>query len=203
METIKQAVSNKRLWFWFAISLAAHTAFLLVVNMSDEKITYMKWGSTELSVTLHQQSSKKHKKQKPVKVLQAHSDVRIAKVVPNSTKPASKDPTGQNFSNTRYNYLLGQLRTSLSRHLSYPALARKQGWQGIVTVGLRIEADGLLKRIRIRQSSGYNVLDDSAINSLRKIKKLRTEERHFDRPHRLTLRVVYQLTDNGYGTSAF
>ncbi len=201
MKIMKQTVSNKRLWYWFAISLAAHTVLLLVIGMSDEKTMYIKWGSTELSVTLQQQSSKKHKKQRPVKVLQGHSDTKIAKVIDNDTKQASK--TGQNSSSTRHNYLLGQLRTSLSRHLIYPALARKQGWQGIVTVALRIESDGLLKRIQIRQSSGYNVLDDSALNSLRKIKRLRTEEQYTDRPHRLTLRVVYQLTDSGYGTSTF
>jgi TonB family protein len=201
METMKQTVSNKRLWCWFAISLAMHAALLLVVALSDEKTTYTKWGSTELTVTLQQQSSKKHKKQRPVKVLRGHSDTRIAKVVHDGTKQTSK--TRQNLSSTRHNYLLGQLRTSLSRHLIYPALARKQGWQGIVTVALRIESDGLLKKIQIRQSSGYNVLDDSALNSLRKIKRLQTEEQYADRPHRLTLRVVYQLTDSGYGTSAF
>lgn len=203
METMKQTVSNKRLWYWFAISLAAHIVLLLVVGMADEKTTYMKWGSTELSVTLQQQNSKKYKKQRPVKVLRGHSDTKIAKVVHSGTKQAAKNPAAQNLSSTRHNYLLGQLRTSLSRYLIYPALARKQGWQGIVTVGLRIESDGLLKKIQIRQSSGYNVLDDSALNSLRKIKRLQTEEQYADRPHRLTLRVVYQLTDSGYGTSAF
>lgn len=203
MKTMKQTVSNKRLWYWFAISLAVHAALLLVVGMSDEKTTYTKWGSTKLSVTLQQQSSKKYKKQRRAKVLQGHSDTKIAKVAHNNANPVSKTLAGQNLSSTRHNYLLGQLRTSLSRHLIYPALARKQGWQGIVTVGLRIESDGLLKKIQIRQSSGYNVLDDSALSSLRKIKRLRTEEQYADRPHRLTLRVVYQLTDSGYGTSAF
>ena len=201
MNTMKQTVSNKRLWYWFAISLAVHIALLLVVSISDEKTTYTRWGSTELSVTLQQQSIKKYRKQRPVKVLRGHSDAKIAKAIHSSKKQSYR--ASQNSSSTRHNYILGQLRTSLSRHLIYPALARKQGWQGIVTVGLRIESDGLLKKIQVRQSSGYNVLDDSALNSLRKIKRLRTEEQYTDRPHRLTLRVVYQLTDSGYGTSAF
>ena len=90
METMKQTMSNKRLWCWFAISLAAHIVLLLVVGMSDDKTTYMKWGSTKLSVILYQQSGKKHKKQSPVKVLQSHSEAKIAKTVHSSTNPTSR-----------------------------------------------------------------------------------------------------------------
>ena len=203
MVTLKQTVLNKRLWCWFAFSLVAHIALLFALGIPGEKMTHSKWGSTELSVIVQQQGTRKQKKQKQPKILQAKSHVTIASAAHNNSKRQSSKPVAQHHPGTRHNYLLGQLRTSLSRHLVYPALARKQGWQGIVTVRLQVEADGLLKKIRIRQSSGYNVLDDSAINSLRKIRRLGAKERYLDRPHRLTLRVVYQLTDKGYGTSTF
>lgn len=39
-------------------------------------------------------------------------------------------------------------------------------WEGTVLLGLRVESDGHLDRIHVERSSGYAVLDHSALNSL-------------------------------------
>ncbi len=63
----------------------------------------------------------------------------------------------------------GQLETDLSRYFSYPALARKQGWQGHVNVAFTVESNGQLTNVRVTRSSGYYLLDQSALAALRKV----------------------------------
>ena len=62
------------------------------------------------------------------------------------------------------------LRTSvmdlIAQKLSYPAIARRKGWQGIVRLELHIEADGRITDLHIDETSGYNVLDEAALLSL-------------------------------------
>jgi periplasmic protein TonB len=45
----------------------------------------------------------------------------------------------------------------------YPLLARTRGWQGTVHVGLSLAEDGTVQDARLRQSSGYDVLDAAAM----------------------------------------
>jgi periplasmic protein TonB len=45
----------------------------------------------------------------------------------------------------------------------YPLLARSRGWEGTVHVGLSVAEDGTVQDARLRQSSGYDVLDAAAV----------------------------------------
>jgi periplasmic protein TonB len=45
----------------------------------------------------------------------------------------------------------------------YPLLARARGWEGTVHVGLSVAEDGTVQDARLRQSSGYDVLDAAAV----------------------------------------
>lgn len=65
-----------------------------------------------------------------------------------------------------------RLRSALSVHKVYPALAYRNGWQGEVTLGLRITADGRLRNVRVIASSGYGVLDRAALASLGEVERL-------------------------------
>ncbi len=95
------------------------------------------------------------------------------------------------------NQLLGQLQTRLSRYLVYPPLARHRGWEGTVLLGLSVEPDGQLGKIHITRSSGYAVLDNSALNSLKRIGIL-VEARNWleGRSVDLQLPVIYRLIEN-------
>jgi TonB family protein len=66
----------------------------------------------------------------------------------------------------------GKLQTDLARYFSYPAIARQRGWQGHVRIGFRIESDGKLSNIYIARSSGYRLLDTSALKALRRVEPL-------------------------------
>jgi len=96
-----------------------------------------------------------------------------------------------------HNQLLGQLQTRLSRYLVYPPLARQRGWEGTVLLGLRVESDGHLDKIRIEHSSGYAVLDHSALNSLNRLGRLAEVSGWLDgRVMDMQLPVIYRLVEN-------
>lgn len=96
-----------------------------------------------------------------------------------------------------HNQLLGQLQTRLSRYLVYPPLARQRGWEGTVLLGLRVESDGHLDKIRIEHSSGYAVLDHSALNSLNRLGRLAESSGWLDgQVMDMQLPVIYRLVEN-------
>jgi len=51
---------------------------------------------------------------------------------------------------------------------AYPAAARRAGYEGTVLIRARIQADGNADRVEIKKSSGYGVLDQVALESVRK-----------------------------------
>lgn len=62
--------------------------------------------------------------------------------------------------------LNARLRIDLARHFSYPAIARRRGWEGAVRLKFTVQSDGRLTDVRIVQSSGYRLLDSSALRTL-------------------------------------
>ena len=203
-------ISNQRLWIGFGISLLLHALLVVPLLLTLSAPLSKPWGNTELVINLQVPVSNKHarKMAHTQKKSVARSTrqplattLRAAEKKSNDNTLAAKNASPNR--KQRHNHLLGQLRTSLSQYLVYPPLARRHGWQGMVTVGLNIDSAGLLNQIRIAKSSGYAVLDSSALKSLHKVKKLDNKLFQSDRPHKMTLRVVYQLTGSGYGTSAF
>jgi TonB family protein len=50
---------------------------------------------------------------------------------------------------------------------AYPLMARMRGYEGIVLLAVEVLTDGSAGEIRIRRSSGYALLDQSALNAVR------------------------------------
>lgn len=65
-----------------------------------------------------------------------------------------------------------RLNLAFSKHFTYPRLAQRNGWQGMVKLGLRIEPNGQLSRIRVVSTSGFPVLDQAALETLHRISTL-------------------------------
>jgi protein TonB len=59
------------------------------------------------------------------------------------------------------------LGKSVSEH-DYPRLARQNGWQGTAEVRLQIGADGKIKDVLLGRSSGYELLDQRAVELVRR-----------------------------------
>jgi TonB family protein len=95
------------------------------------------------------------------------------------------------------NQLLGELQTRLARYLTYPPLARERGWQGTVWLGLHVESNGRLGNVRLERSSGYAVLDRSALNSVNRLGYLTEAVAWLNgRSHDIQLPVIYRLVEN-------
>jgi len=62
--------------------------------------------------------------------------------------------------------ILSSLSQAFTPYFRYPQLARRRGWQGVVELGVHINADGRLSRIWIKRSSGHRILDKAAEKSL-------------------------------------
>ena len=60
------------------------------------------------------------------------------------------------------------IRDSIFANLHYPILARRKGWSGKVDVAFMIQPDGNVSELRIQASSGYPVLDEQALDAIRR-----------------------------------
>jgi protein TonB len=65
-----------------------------------------------------------------------------------------------------------RLRLDLARHFDYPWIARLRGWEGDMLLGVIVQAGGRLDAVRVLRSSGFAVLDRSAVDSLRRVGRI-------------------------------
>jgi protein TonB len=68
-------------------------------------------------------------------------------------------------------YRLG-LIDAARRYRRYPELAMERGWQGRVEVRLVIGTDGTVKSVSVKTSSSYRILDDQALDMVKRGKGL-------------------------------
>jgi len=121
------------------------------------------------------------------------------KVMPateNRTEKSAENAMTMDASAQR-NHLLGELQDQLSRYLTYPLHARRRGWEGEVLLGLHLDARGHLHNIHLLRSSGYALLDRSALKALARIERLRLPPSAPPlQPTELQLPVVYRLSES-------
>lgn len=85
----------------------------------------------------------------------------------------SSVPTASHKATVFKNRVLGTLKTMFSKYFSYPELARRRGLSGDVTLGFHIAVSGQLHNIHIVKSSGYGLLDRSAVKTLKRINAIK------------------------------
>jgi protein TonB len=54
------------------------------------------------------------------------------------------------------------------RYKRYPVQAMERGWQGRVEIRVVIGADGMIKRTLVKTSSNYHILDDQALEMVKR-----------------------------------
>ncbi len=65
--------------------------------------------------------------------------------------------------------LHGHIQQALLPHFSYPAIARRRGWEGTVRISLRVENDGRLTNLQVIESCKFTALNRAALHSLRQV----------------------------------
>ncbi|MBV6342750.1 energy transducer TonB [Candidatus Magnetobacterium casense] len=61
------------------------------------------------------------------------------------------------------------IRDMILKNIAYPRMAQKMGWSGKVTVSFVIIADGHVDDVKVVESSGFRVLDDNAVETIKKV----------------------------------
>jgi TonB family protein len=121
---------------------------------------------------------------------------RKSKVVPKQNNSIVPDESSHS-SNSQYRTLvLSRVRGQMSQHFYYPAMARRQGWQGKVLLDFLLAENGHIDDVRVKLSSGYKILDHAAIDALSKVvlADVSNQELHIAMlAGRLSLPVVFRL----------
>ena len=72
---------------------------------------------------------------------------------------------------------LRALESEISRKLGsniqpsdYPEEARRQGWSGTTLVGVVVAADGKIKQVSVRTTSGFPLLDEQALRMVARVR---------------------------------
>ena len=207
-----RTLTYKLLPRFLALSIAIHVYLLEVYSDSLLNVPELQLGNSVLEIHMHEDAHA------PIQILSpkiartfavsenisAHAIIPVERIA--STDPAvsaadiDRPRASITTSDTREdlrNQLLGVLKSRLSQYLSYPTLARSRGWEGTVLLGMRVQSDGQLNQLRIDRSSGYSVLDHSALNSLNRVGQLAEATAWLKgREMDMQLPVIYRLIEN-------
>ena len=125
-----------------------------------------KSNNSQLKATIEPNTLKKknHKENNESKKnifneLQAHEDFTSKTTKRILSKSASKKIFQSSAS-----YRIG---SENNPHPSYPLLARKKGWEGRVIIQANIDKKGNVKFIKVSESSGFKILDDVSVKTLK------------------------------------
>ena len=171
-------VSNKRpscrIKCFVALSMLAHgiilTPGLLIEHHSRQPV-----GQTFIQSQLiidsgtEKNRSRQTTKKKQQLATEKNKQVSTATAVEPGRKTASAE--NPDSLRSRQQFLLGKIQSLLDRYLQYPHIARLRGWEGKVVLKLHVEANGQLNNISIYRSSGYTVLDDTAVAAINRLNK--------------------------------
>jgi protein TonB len=63
---------------------------------------------------------------------------------------------------------LSVISNIVQRHINYPTIARRMGWEGKVLVSFVLEPNGDIRDLKVLKSCGYEVLDKEALDAIRR-----------------------------------
>ena len=81
----------------------------------------------------------------------------------NIASKSSKKVNEKNVSKAVY-----RIGSENNPHPPYPLIARKKGWQGKLTLNVLVNQNGWVDKINIKKSSGYKVLDEISLKTIKK-----------------------------------
>jgi len=135
---------------------------------------------TALAASLEQSSSRSHAGvKKPHNKVPEEAESQLIKrhAAPargriNATSGSASHGQDQLTSAARYRRVRATLQEALLPRFDYPSVARRRGWQGRVSIGLHVEADGDLTRIQLLESSGYVLLDKAVVRNVAELRNV-------------------------------
>lgn len=116
-----------------------------------------------------QEASPEPTAESPPNVITASPKVDAPPVItaPPPEPPKKVEPNENDLSDARAQYG-STLGRAIAKHKSYPKIAQMRGWQGECLLDLKIDSSGNVLSTNIKQSSGYESLDNQALEMVRK-----------------------------------
>ena len=82
-----------------------------------------------------------------------------------STGAISSQAMEQQYVKAHFIYI----KKIIEKNISYPAMARRMGWQGKVVVSFVVCQNGSVENLQVVESSGYAQLDKNALATIRQV----------------------------------
>lgn len=82
---------------------------------------------------------------------------------------ANEQPAAENDQQRYWKEHFIYIRELITKRLVYPPLARRMNWSGKVVVAFTILEDGSAIEIRVTETSGFPILDNSALETIKKV----------------------------------
>jgi TonB family protein len=153
-------------------------------NKTTEKQNSINTASIEESVAPIKTDEKQDKVRPAIEQEAYHFTEKgsINTVVPKASQPRGTemkapsqlqpDHKELNESDSSGKSSMGEISLAMPRYLEntppvYPSIARMRGYEGVVLLAVEIFADGRVGSLKIKKSSGYSVLDRSALEAVR------------------------------------
>ncbi|MEX2223791.1 MAG: energy transducer TonB [Candidatus Rokuibacteriota bacterium] len=92
-----------------------------------------------------------------------------------------------------YGPYLRRFRQRVQESLIYPLAARRQGLGGTVELHVWLEATGRVRDVQVARSSSHHVLDDAAVETIRRLGPIPFPESLPRRPLLIRIPLVYEL----------
>jgi protein TonB len=88
-----------------------------------------------------------------------------------------------------------RLHERAQAHRGYPAMALARSWQGLVRVAITFSSGGTVSSVKVERSSGYEVLDKQAVETVsRAVSGLPIEPRLTRKPLTIIVPVDFKLS---------
>ena len=183
---------SRKLPFYFdlpkaiAISMAIHIILMVGLPELNKPILIPQEMSVTISSSPIQKPIEKTETPEPVKKVEPiqkkitpiidKNAISVAQPTPKEVAPTPPAETVSKIPNIVPQEQLTQhlesysslLANAIAKYKQYPKIAQMRGWQGTVIADLEIDSKGTVISIKIKKSSTYEVLDNEALEMIRK-----------------------------------
>jgi protein TonB len=183
---------SRKLPFYFdlpkaiAISMAIHIILMIGLPELNKPLLIPQEMSVTISSSPIQKPIEKIETPEPVKKVEPiqkkitpiidKNAISVAQPTPKEVAPAPPAETVSKIPNIVPQEQLIQhlesysslLANAIAKYKQYPKIAQMRGWQGTVIADLEIDSKGTVISIKIKKSSTYEVLDNEALEMIRK-----------------------------------
>lgn len=183
---------SRKLPFYFdlpkaiAISMAIHIILMVGLPEFNKPLLIPQEMSVTISSSPIQKPIEKIETPEPVKKVEPiqkkitpiidKNAISVAQPTPKEVAPAPPAETVSKIPNIVPQEQLTQhlesysslLANAIAKYKQYPKIAQMRGWQGTVIADLEIDSKGTVISIKIKKSSTYEVLDNEALEMIRK-----------------------------------